>query len=81
MIHGDFGFSNIIMTYNDEYKLIDMRGHVDGILTIHGNKYDDYGKLYQSIMGYDLILNGEILDEEYMDLLKTIYLEKMLKGV
>jgi choline kinase len=76
MIHGDFGFSNIIMTYNDEYKLIDMRGHVDGILTIHGDKYDDYGKLYQSIMGYDLILNGETLDEEYMDLLKTIYLEK-----
>jgi hypothetical protein len=27
-------------------------------------------------MGYDLILNGETLDEEYMDLLKTIYLEK-----
>jgi GTP:adenosylcobinamide-phosphate guanylyltransferase len=76
MIHGDFCFSNIIMTYNDEYKLIDMRGLVDGILTICGDKYDDYYKLYQSIMGYDLILNDEILDEEYMDLLKTIYLEK-----
>ena len=76
MIHGDFGFSNIMMTYNDEYKLIDMRGQVDGILTIRGNKYYDYGKLYQSIIGCDLILNGDMLDNEYIDYVKTIYLEK-----
>ena len=59
MIHGDFWFSNIILTYDDNYKFIDMKGQVDNILTINGDIYYDYGKLYQSIMGYDLILNGK----------------------
>ena len=50
MIHGDFWFSNIILTYDDNYKFIDMKGQVDNILTINGDIYYDYGKLYQSIM-------------------------------
>jgi hypothetical protein len=76
MIHGDFGFSNIMLTYNDEYKLIDMRGQMNGILTISGDKYDDYRTLYQSILGNDLILNGDTIDDEYIDSLKTIFLKK-----
>ena len=76
MIHGDYWFSNIILTYNDEYKLIDMRGQVDGILTIQGDKYYDYGKLYQSIIGYDLILNGDTIDNEYIESTKNQYLKK-----
>ncbi len=57
IIHGDFWFSNIIKT-NDGYKLIDMKGQVDNILTTNGDIYYDYGKLYQSILGYDLIINN-----------------------
>ena len=76
MIHGDFWFSNIILTYDDKYKIIDMKGQVDNILTINGDIYYDYGKLYQSIIGYDLLLNNIEIDYEYIDLMKNYFLEK-----
>jgi len=58
LIHGDFWFSNILFTYDDRFKFIDMKGQVDGVLTVAGDKYYDYCKLLQSIIGYDLVLNG-----------------------
>ena len=76
MIHGDFWFSNIILTYDDKYKIIDMRGQVDNKLTINGDIYYDYGKLYQSILGYDLLLNNESIDDEYINTMKNYFLEK-----
>jgi len=76
MIHGDFWFSNIILTYDDNYKLIDMKGQVDNVLTINGDIYYDYGKLYQSILGYDLILNGLEIDCVYVNKMKQYFLEK-----
>ena len=76
MIHGDFWFSNIIITYDDNYKFIDMRGQVDDALTINGDVYYDYGKLYQSILGYDLILNEENIDIDYIYLMKKNFLKK-----
>jgi capsule biosynthesis phosphatase len=76
MIHGDFWFSNIILTYDDNYKFIDMKGHVDNVLTINGDTYYDYGKLYQSILGYDLILNDLELDINYISFIKNYFLEK-----
>ena len=75
-IHGDFWFSNILMTYDDNYKFIDMKGQVEGILTTNGDKYYDYGKLLQSIIGYDLYLNNDQIDEEYIGDMKAYYLEK-----
>jgi capsule biosynthesis phosphatase len=76
VIHGDFWFSNIIMMYNDTYKLIDMKGQVDGVLTINGDKYYDYGKLYQSILGYDLVLNDIVIDKDYLNDIHEIFIEK-----
>ena len=76
VIHGDFWFSNIIMEYNDCYKFIDMKGQVDNILTLNGDKYYDYGKLYQSILGFDLVLNNCILDTDYLLKIKTYFIEK-----
>ena len=76
LIHGDFWFSNIILTYDDNYKLIDMKGQVDNILTLNGDIYYDYGKLYQSILGYDLILNGLEIDYVYVNKMKQYFLEK-----
>jgi capsule biosynthesis phosphatase len=57
-IHGDFWFSNIIFDFNGMLKAIDMKGQVDGVLTTSGDPIYDYGKLYQSILGYDCVLNG-----------------------
>jgi len=76
MVHGDFWFSNIILTYNDTYKLIDMKGQVDNCMSINGDIYYDYGKLYQSILGYDLILHNDKIDDEYINIMKTYFLDK-----
>jgi hypothetical protein len=53
-----------------------MRGQIDGILTMNGDKYYDYGKMYQSILGYDLILNGNIVNTEYLERMKDLFLKK-----
>jgi hypothetical protein len=74
VIHGDFWFSNILKT--DFYKLIDMKGQVDSVLTLNGDVYYDYGKMYQSIIGYDLILNGYELDQLYIHEMETYFLSK-----
>jgi len=76
MIHGDFWFSNIILTYENHYKCIDMRGIIDNILTLNGDIYYDYGKLYQSILGYDLILNNNNINNEYIYSMKNYFLNK-----
>jgi capsule biosynthesis phosphatase len=76
MIHGDFWFSNILLDYQDNYRLIDMRGQLDGVLTMNGDKYYDYGKMYQSILGYDLILNGNEVNIEYLEKMKNYFLKK-----
>jgi capsule biosynthesis phosphatase len=76
VIHGDYWFSNIILSYEDTYKLIDMKGQVDGILTLNGDKYYDYGKLFQSIIGYDLVLNDVHINIEYINTIKTIFIQK-----
>ena len=71
MIHGNLGFTNIIITYNDEYKFIGMKGKQND-----DDDDDDYDTLYQSILGNDLILNSESIDTEYIELLNKIYLKK-----
>jgi capsule biosynthesis phosphatase len=76
VIHGDFWFSNIILEYNENYKFIDMKGQVDDIFTLNGDIYYDFGKLYQSILGYDLYLNNCIINQEYLDNLNKYFLKK-----
>lgn len=75
-IHGDCWFSNILLTYDDQFKFIDMKGQVYGQLTQNGDRYYDYGKLYQSIVGYDLILNEVELDTDYLKQMTSLFLEK-----
>jgi capsule biosynthesis phosphatase len=79
VIHGDFWFSNIILNY-DDIKLIDMKGQVDGILSLNGDKYYDYGKMYQSILGYDLIINGCNMDDNYLSTMNKYFIDKCLKN-
>jgi hypothetical protein len=57
-IHGDFWFSNIIMDFKGCMKTFDMRGKVYNTYTTGGDKMYDYAKLYQSLLGYDCILNN-----------------------
>jgi len=55
-IHGDPVLTNIIVKGNGDIKFIDMRGEIGGKLTIFGDKWYDFAKLYQSLTGYDEIL-------------------------
>ncbi len=56
VIHGDPVFTNVLIDTNDNIKLIDMRGKLGESLTIQGDIFYDYAKIYQSLIGYDHIL-------------------------
>ena len=64
IIHGDLVFTNILQTETG-LKFIDIRGKVGNTHTIYGDKYYDYAKIYQSIIGYDFILNDVEIDNYY----------------
>ena len=64
VIHGDPVFTNIIKTHQG-IKMIDMRGKVGDELTIFGHTLYDLAKVYQSLLGYDYILEGESADFIY----------------
>lgn len=65
VIHGDPVLSNCILDINNNFKLIDMRGQQGDVLTIFGDIFYDYGKIYQSITGYDEILLNKIVSQSY----------------
>lgn len=56
-IHGDLWFSNAIYDFNGNTYFIDMKGRVYNKYTTGGDMMYDYGKLYQSILGFDCALN------------------------
>ena len=58
VIHGDPVFTNVLIDSDDKIKLIDMRGSVGDQYTIYGDPIYDLSKVYQSLTGYDFILNG-----------------------
>jgi len=59
VIHGDPVFSNILLTDNERsIKLIDMRGRQGEVLTLMGDAFYDYAKVFQCLMGYDFVLSG-----------------------
>jgi capsule biosynthesis phosphatase len=64
VIHGDPVFTNILKTETG-IKFIDMRGKVGDELTIFGDIYYDLAKVYQSLLGYDYILNNIEIDTHY----------------
>jgi len=79
VMHGDPVFSNIIVNMFGKFKFIDMRGCVGDQLTIFGDMFYDYGKLYQSIIGYDYILNDQKIDYQFVNEAKKIF-EKQINN-
>ena len=65
VIHGDFWFSNILISYKDEYKFIDMKGLIGAIETLSGDKVYDYAKILQSLIGFDSILYDKEINDQY----------------
>ena len=63
--HGDTVFTNILLSSENEFKFIDMRGELGGKQTIFGDKWYDFAKILQSIIGYDEILIGKPVGSDY----------------
>jgi len=57
VIHGDPVFSNVFIGRG--IKFIDPRGKLGNLLSIFGDRLYDFGKVYQSISGYDSIILGQ----------------------
>ena len=72
VIHGDPVFTNVLQT-EQGLKFIDMKGKIGDELTIIGDTYYDLSKVYQSILGYDFILNDIELDNVYINEFKTAF--------
>lgn len=65
VIHGDTVMTNIIINNHDKIKFIDMRGKLGDKETIYGDYLYDWAKLYQSLLGYDLILQDKNISTNY----------------
>ena len=76
-VHGDPVFSNIIKNTSDNIKFIDPRGGYLSKFSIFGDKFYDYSKVYQSLLGYHQIINNKSLNNTYVAELKQYY-EKLI---
>jgi capsule biosynthesis phosphatase len=72
-IHGDLWFSNILIDYSNNIKFIDMKGKLYNNYNTGGHIYYDYGKLYQSFLGFDEILNNDNINKTYKNKLLDYY--------
>ena len=78
VIHGDLWFSNILLSYKDEYKFIDMKGIVNSNKTLSGDKLYDYAKILQSLVGFDSVLYDKEVDPSY-NIIFVEHFKKWLK--
>lgn len=79
VIHGDPVFTNILINDYGKIKYIDMRGKIGDTLTIYGDEMYDWAKLYQSLMGYDEILEGKTLNTSYKDQMCNCFLSYLIE--
>jgi len=56
LVHGDPVFSNIILTNEKKIVFIDPRGSQGEKFNMYGDIYYDLSKIYQSLTGYDFII-------------------------
>lgn len=81
IIHGDAVFTNCILKEQQDkfgeynFKFIDMRGRLGNIKSIFGDVLYDYGKIYQSLIGYDEILLGKKVNDKYRNNLIKIFID------
>jgi hypothetical protein len=76
MIHGDTVFTNIIINNLGKIKLIDMRGKLGDVLSIYGDQLYDWAKIYQSLIGYDEILDDKLININYKSTIIKYFLDK-----
>ena len=65
VIHGDPVMTNIMINEFGKIKFFDMRGKLGNKNCIYGDYLYDWAKLYQSLVGYDKILQNKEIDKKY----------------
>lgn len=76
-IHGDLWFSNVLLTFDNKVKFIDMKGICWKTHTTGGDGLYDYAKFYQSFLGYDAVLQGVYEESQSQRDLRFYYEAKM----
>ena len=54
-----------------------MKGDISGTLSTNGDPLTDYCKIYQSLCGFDYIVNDLEIDEKYLANLREHYLKRL----
>ena len=84
IIHGDPVFTNVFIEHGNTIKLIDPRGGQIKNFSIFGDIFYDYGKVLQSIFGYDHLITEKKLNEktkvELIECFEKIILNKWNKS-
>jgi choline kinase len=78
VVHGDSWFSNTLITTKNKIVFLDMKGNINGIFTTNGDSLTDFGKMLQSLLGFDYIVNN-ITDYNTSELneLRQYFLKKL----
>jgi capsule biosynthesis phosphatase len=79
VIHGDPVFTNVFLTETG-LKFIDPRGKIGEEFSIFGDVYYDFAKVYQSITGYDFILNDIDFSFEYQEKIRIRFESNFSEG-
>jgi capsule biosynthesis phosphatase len=79
VIHGDPVLTNILINQFGKIKFIDMRGKINNSLTITGDVFYDWAKLYQSLIGYDEILFNKQININYKKNIINNFIEYFLE--
>lgn len=80
VIHGDPVFTNILLNPYNKLKFIDMRGKVGNVNTIYGDWLYDWAKVYQSLIGYDEILENVDIDLTYKNDMINFFKNEFIKN-
>lgn len=67
LVHGDPVFTNVFLDADGNIKLIDPKGKQGEKLSVYGDKFYDYAKIYQSLIGYDNILLNKEINHDYLE--------------
>merc|ERR1712000_341236 len=78
LMHGDPVLTNILVNQFGKLKFIDMRGKLGKTCTLLGDANYDWAKLYQSLLGYDEILQGRAVLTSYRNNLIAAFESKLL---
>lgn len=77
IVHGDPWFSNTLLSRNNELIFLDMKGDIAGKLTTNGDALTDFGKILQSLLGFDYIVNNISWDSDKLSHLREYYISKI----